>query len=131
MCIAFFLTLQTTFPFPLSGISGERIWSELQKILTGRLAPHLMAVITQCGLTSLCGLPTQLNIERFDKAFSRTGEGRLHAAAALGCLLTTEDDVSPTDSRENSVYLLLSLGYSDLLGRNFAKVWLESCNLKY
>uniref|UniRef100_T1P835 Poly A polymerase n=1 Tax=Musca domestica TaxID=7370 RepID=T1P835_MUSDO len=51
----------------LAGISGERIWSELQKIVVGNFAEDLVLQIVKCGLAPYCGLPNEPNIDEFKR----------------------------------------------------------------
>ena len=40
----------------LGRISGERIWVEMKKILTGRHASSIMRVMVECGLAPYIGM---------------------------------------------------------------------------
>ncbi|XP_037819873.1 CCA tRNA nucleotidyltransferase 1, mitochondrial [Lucilia sericata] len=51
----------------LSRISGERIWSELQKIVVGNFAEELVLEMINCGLAPYCGLPQEVNLEEFKR----------------------------------------------------------------
>ncbi|PIC22231.1 hypothetical protein B9Z55_016361 [Caenorhabditis nigoni] len=56
----------------MSGISAERIWTELKKIVIGRMADDVVkAMIEQCGLQKYLGLPDECNITRFRQIFNR------------------------------------------------------------
>ncbi|XP_061396976.1 CCA tRNA nucleotidyltransferase 1, mitochondrial [Musca vetustissima] len=54
----------------LAHVSGERIWSELQKIVVGNFAEELVLEIIKCGLAPYCGLPNEPNIEEFKRLCS-------------------------------------------------------------
>ena len=47
-------------------ISGERIWSELKKILVGNLAHSLVKTMTEAGLNPHLGLPEQVNLDEME-----------------------------------------------------------------
>ncbi|XP_065355234.1 CCA tRNA nucleotidyltransferase 1, mitochondrial [Calliphora vicina] len=51
----------------LSRISGERIWSEMQKIVVGNFAEEMVLEMINCGLAPYCGLPQKVNLEEFKK----------------------------------------------------------------
>ncbi|ALC45499.1 CG2100, partial [Drosophila busckii] len=51
----------------LARISGERIWSELQKILVGNYGRELLLEMHNCSLSKYCGLPAQPNLKEFDR----------------------------------------------------------------
>ncbi|XP_073827719.1 CCA tRNA nucleotidyltransferase 1, mitochondrial [Musca autumnalis] len=51
----------------LARISGERIWSELQKIVVGNYAEELVLEMIKCGLAPHCGLPNEPNVEEFKR----------------------------------------------------------------
>lgn len=51
----------------LSRISGERIWSEMQKIVVGNLAEEMVLEMINCGLAPYCGLPKEVNLEEFKR----------------------------------------------------------------
>lgn len=51
----------------LSRISGERIWSEMQKIVVGNFAEELVLEMINCGLAVHCGLPSEPNVAEFQR----------------------------------------------------------------
>lgn len=51
----------------LARISGERIWSEMQKIVVGNFAEELVLEMIKCGLAPYCGLPQEVNVEEFKR----------------------------------------------------------------
>lgn len=51
----------------LARISGERIWSELQKIVIGNFGCELVQEMISCGLGPHCGLPADPNIDEFKR----------------------------------------------------------------
>ncbi|KAH8310635.1 hypothetical protein KR044_002319, partial [Drosophila immigrans] len=54
----------------LARISGERIWTELQKIVVGNFGCELMLHMHNCGLTAHCGLPAEPNLGEFKRLCS-------------------------------------------------------------
>uniref|UniRef100_U5EXI2 Putative trna nucleotidyltransferase/polya polymerase n=1 Tax=Corethrella appendiculata TaxID=1370023 RepID=U5EXI2_9DIPT len=56
----------------LERISGERIWSELKKILQGKFGYELVLKLLDCGAGKFIGIPEKANIEEFQKVYSRT-----------------------------------------------------------
>ncbi|XP_037921957.1 CCA tRNA nucleotidyltransferase 1, mitochondrial isoform X2 [Hermetia illucens] len=51
----------------LQKISGERIWSEVRKLLVGNFAQELMLTMLKCGIGKYIGLPDPQNIEEFNR----------------------------------------------------------------
>ncbi|XP_067647581.1 CCA tRNA nucleotidyltransferase 1, mitochondrial [Eurosta solidaginis] len=51
----------------LARISGERIWTELQKIVVGNFGCELVQEMIDCGLALYCGLPASPNIVEFKR----------------------------------------------------------------
>ncbi|XP_026850778.1 CCA tRNA nucleotidyltransferase 1, mitochondrial [Drosophila persimilis] len=49
----------------LARISGERIWSELQKIIVGNYGTELVLEMHRCNLFQHCGLPVKPNLNEF------------------------------------------------------------------
>ncbi|GMT11420.1 hypothetical protein PFISCL1PPCAC_2717, partial [Pristionchus fissidentatus] len=61
----------------LAIVSPERIWTEMKRVVVGRLAPAVVRVmVDDCELTSLLGLPTQSlsHMERFERVYNRGKE---------------------------------------------------------
>ena len=79
----------------LSGVSGERIWSELTKILKSRHAGSLLETMLRLGMGPHIGLPDDLNLEEFMTVWKRTSsnEIRLQPVSLLASLLKSEEDV--------------------------------------
>lgn len=96
----------------LERISGERIWSELQKILEGNYARELMEKILECGMGKYIGLPEKPNVEMFNEVFLRAQENKINLmpCTALSALLKNEDEALALHSR-----LKLSAFNRDLL----------------
>jgi len=55
----------------LKQISGERIWSEWNKILSGTFALELTLKLLECGSSRYIGLPEEPDIENFRKIYER------------------------------------------------------------
>jgi len=51
----------------LARISGERIWTELQKIVVGNYGPALLLEMHRCHLFEHIGLPVEPNLEEFER----------------------------------------------------------------
>ena len=50
----------------MSRISGERIWSEYKRILTGKYALSLVHKMSEAKLNTHIGLPAQVNLEEME-----------------------------------------------------------------
>ncbi|CAG9766572.1 unnamed protein product [Ceutorhynchus assimilis] len=83
----------------LSRISGERIWTELKKILEGNFAGDLMLKIIECGLCQYIGLPNNPNTEELQRVYSRSGHLNLNAITLLSSLLNTVEDAVNLNTR--------------------------------
>ncbi|KAL0106527.1 hypothetical protein PUN28_016314 [Cardiocondyla obscurior] len=55
----------------LQQISGERIWSEWNKILSGNFALELTLKLLECGGGKYIGLPEEPDVENFQKVYER------------------------------------------------------------
>ncbi|EDW84323.1 uncharacterized protein Dwil_GK14077 [Drosophila willistoni] len=51
----------------LGRISGERIWSELQKIVVGNYGRELLLEMNRCQLLEYCGLPSHPELQEFER----------------------------------------------------------------
>lgn len=61
----------------LSRISGERIWSEWSKILTGNFAMELTVKLLECGASEHIGLPKDPDVDNFRIVFRRALSNRI------------------------------------------------------
>ncbi|XP_017883606.1 CCA tRNA nucleotidyltransferase 1, mitochondrial [Ceratina calcarata] len=79
----------------LEGISGERIWNEWAKILSGNFAKELTLKMFECGIAKYVGLPDNLDIERFKTVSDGCKQNNfsLQPITYLAMLLKNEDDV--------------------------------------
>uniref|UniRef100_A0A1A9WKB0 Poly A polymerase head domain-containing protein n=1 Tax=Glossina brevipalpis TaxID=37001 RepID=A0A1A9WKB0_9MUSC len=73
---AFTLETIQNYAQGLSIVSGERIWSELKKILSCNYAEELMLEIIKCNIGPYCGLAERPNVIEFKRACA-TSKGKL------------------------------------------------------
>lgn len=83
----------------LKQISGERIWSELSKILEGSYGPDLMKTILNLGLGPHIGLPNQPNFDEFDKVIKRSKGLKLLPVTMLTAFLKDTEDMIELNNR--------------------------------
>lgn len=83
----------------LAGISGERIWVELKKILTGNHVNHLMHLSYRLGVAPYIGLPANANLEEFDKVTKNVEGLAPKPMTVLASLFKGQDDVTKLDLR--------------------------------
>ncbi|GAB0089575.1 CCA tRNA nucleotidyltransferase 1, mitochondrial [Sergentomyia squamirostris] len=78
----------------LERISGERIWQELKKILTGRFKYDLMKTLIDCGASKFIGLPETPNILEFQRICkaAESSTAPWNAATLLSALIWTPED---------------------------------------
>uniref|UniRef100_A0A8R1IDF1 PolyA_pol_RNAbd domain-containing protein n=2 Tax=Caenorhabditis japonica TaxID=281687 RepID=A0A8R1IDF1_CAEJA len=77
----------------LSGVSAERIWTELKKIVVGRMASDVVKTMLDCGLAKYLGLPENCNIERFQKVSDHYGKN-IESITLLACLFENAAQVA-------------------------------------
>ncbi|XP_047114688.1 CCA tRNA nucleotidyltransferase 1, mitochondrial [Schistocerca piceifrons] len=77
----------------LARISGERIWSELHKILEGNYGGDLMLKILSLGIGPYIGLPSDPNIEELQAVWKRRGSEGFKAMTLLTSLLRSQEQV--------------------------------------
>ncbi|PNF36518.1 CCA tRNA nucleotidyltransferase 1, mitochondrial [Cryptotermes secundus] len=80
-------------------VSGERIWSELRKILEGKFAGDLMKSMLSLGIGPHIGLPVDPDVAEFDRVWCRQCARCLHPVALLAALLRNQDEVMKFHSR--------------------------------
>ncbi|XP_055328728.1 CCA tRNA nucleotidyltransferase 1, mitochondrial-like [Paramacrobiotus metropolitanus] len=83
----------------LQRISGERIWMELRKILTGRHGNHLVSRMVDLGLTRYMGFPEKPNVEELFAVWKRCHEFQPKPATILASLLASQEEVEKLDER--------------------------------
>ncbi|OBS69939.1 hypothetical protein A6R68_01519 [Neotoma lepida] len=83
----------------LAGISGERIWVELKKILTGDHVNHLIHLIYDLDVAPHIGLPANANLEEFNKVSKNVEGFSPKPMTLLASLFKVQDDVTKLDLR--------------------------------
>ncbi|KAM4721832.1 CCA tRNA nucleotidyltransferase 1, mitochondrial [Rhinophrynus dorsalis] len=83
----------------LSGISGERVWVELKKILEGNHVNHLIHTMYKLGVAPHVGLPEDGNLEEFDRVCSHCQNLCPKPLTLLTALFSHMDDVQKLDLR--------------------------------
>lgn len=83
----------------LGGISGERIWMELKRIVVGNFAGSLMKVMHSVDITKYMGLPADSNVEEFQCVCERTEGCDPEPMTRMAALLATEEQVYALNTR--------------------------------
>lgn len=83
----------------LAGISGERIWVELKKILVGNHMNHLMHLIYDLNVAPYIGLPANANLEEFNKVSKNVEGFSPKPMTLLAALFKVQEDVTKLDLR--------------------------------
>ncbi|XP_013216481.2 CCA tRNA nucleotidyltransferase 1, mitochondrial [Ictidomys tridecemlineatus] len=83
----------------LGGISGERIWVELKKILTGDHVNHLIHLIYDLDVAPYIGLPGSAGLEEFDRVSGNVEGFAPKPMTLLASLFKAQDDVTKLDLR--------------------------------
>ncbi|XP_056381008.1 CCA tRNA nucleotidyltransferase 1, mitochondrial isoform X2 [Hyla sarda] len=83
----------------LRGISGERIWVELKKVLEGNHVNHLIQLIYQLGVAPHIGLPENGNLEEFSRVCSQAVHLSPKPMTLLTALFSHPDGVQKLDLR--------------------------------
>lgn len=83
----------------LERISGERIWSELKKILQGNFAGELVNTMLHVGCLKYCGLPDKLAIDEFNRVWSRSKNLKMQSVTLLSALLRNVDEAITMNER--------------------------------
>lgn len=83
----------------LGGISGERIWVELKKILVGNHVNHLVHLIYDLDVAPYIGLPANASLEEFDKVSKNVEGFSPKPMTLLASLFKVQDDVTKLDLR--------------------------------
>ncbi|KAL6740845.1 hypothetical protein Aduo_014158 [Ancylostoma duodenale] len=74
-------------------IDYERIWTELKRLVIGRMADHVIrCMVEECKLQKYLGLPENPNVDRFALVFSRH-EGHLEPMTMIACLCETPEEI--------------------------------------
>ncbi|XP_069822735.1 CCA tRNA nucleotidyltransferase 1, mitochondrial isoform X2 [Dendropsophus ebraccatus] len=83
----------------LGGISGERIWVELKKILEGNHVNHLIHLIYELGVAPYIGLPENGNLEEFSRVCTVAGHLSPKPMTLLTALFSHPDGIQKLDLR--------------------------------
>lgn len=85
----------------LSQISGERIWSEWSKILTGNFGLELTLKLLECGSGKHIGLPQEPIVENFRIVYERalSNNVALKPISLIVSMLKNEDEVMTLHNR--------------------------------
>jgi len=85
----------------LSQISGERIWSEWNKILMGNFALELTLKLLECGASKHIGLPEEPVVENFRIVYQRalSNNVTLKPISLIVSMLRNEDEVMTVHNR--------------------------------
>ncbi|XP_072539302.1 CCA tRNA nucleotidyltransferase 1, mitochondrial [Salminus brasiliensis] len=83
----------------LAGISGERIWVELKKMLVGNHASHLLELVYELGLAKYIGLPAEGNVEEMKQVCQKAQSSSPKPMTVLSALFRGPDDVERLDLR--------------------------------
>lgn len=75
----------------LKQISGERLWTELFKILSGNFASEIIKTMLHVGIGKYIGLPQVPNVNEFDRVLQHSSG--LHPISKLTALLEDEVEV--------------------------------------
>lgn len=83
----------------LAGISGERIWVEVRKIVAGNHAAHLLELIYNLDLAQYIGLPADGNVEEMKRVWQNAKGHSPKPMTILGALLHCPKEVEKMDIR--------------------------------
>lgn len=83
----------------LAGISGERIWVELKKILLGNHVNHLMHLIYDLNVAPYIGLPVDASLEEFNRVSKNVEGFSAKPMTILASLFKVQDEVTKLDLR--------------------------------
>ncbi|MEE6501949.1 hypothetical protein FKM82_004363, partial [Ascaphus truei] len=83
----------------LCGISGERVWVELKKILQGNHVTHLIQTMYQLGVAPHVGLPEDGSLEEFARVSAHAERLSPKPVTLLIALLSHPDAVQSLDLR--------------------------------
>ncbi|XP_006001866.2 CCA tRNA nucleotidyltransferase 1, mitochondrial isoform X2 [Latimeria chalumnae] len=83
----------------LAGISGERIWVELKKILTGNHAAALINLLYELDVAQYIGLPVDGSLDELNRVWKNVQSLSPEPMTLLSALLRTQDDVCKLDLR--------------------------------
>ncbi|XP_053724292.1 CCA tRNA nucleotidyltransferase 1, mitochondrial isoform X1 [Synchiropus splendidus] len=83
----------------LAGISGERIWVELKKMVVGNHAAHLLELLHSLELAQYIGLPPDGNVEEMKQVWENAKHHSPKPMTILSALLHSAGEVEKMDAR--------------------------------
>ncbi|CAN9512559.1 unnamed protein product [Ophioblennius macclurei] len=83
----------------LAGISGERIWGELKKIVVGNHAAHLLELIYDLELAQYIGLPPEGDVVELKRVWQNASAHSPKPMTVLAAVLRSPDEVEKMDVR--------------------------------
>ncbi|KAG8007363.1 CCA tRNA nucleotidyltransferase 1 [Nibea albiflora] len=83
----------------LAGISGERIWVEVKKMVVGSHAAHLLELIYNLDLAQYVGLPPDGNVEEMKRVWQNAKGHSPKPMTILAALLHCPEEVEKMDIR--------------------------------
>jgi len=83
----------------LGQISGERIWVELKKIVTGNHSGPIMRRMLECGIGPFVGFPSDSNVDEFEIVWNRAKTFKPLPMTIISALLADENEIYKLDLR--------------------------------
>lgn len=83
----------------LDRITGERIWLELSKILSGNYVSSIVQRLIQVGCGPYIGFPTKPNVGELISIWERAKHLNLHSMTVLASLMNTEEELMAFHAR--------------------------------
>ncbi|KAJ1349065.1 hypothetical protein KIN20_004509 [Parelaphostrongylus tenuis] len=115
----------------LAGISAERLWTELKRIVVGRMANHVIrCMLEECKLQQYLGLPENCNVDRFSRVFSKY-EGELEPMTMIALLCETGEDIERFHKKTKLSNVEKVLGEFVVCNRKKAEEALSSSNVNW
>ncbi|XP_003737823.1 CCA tRNA nucleotidyltransferase 1, mitochondrial [Galendromus occidentalis] len=83
----------------LASVSGERLYTELQKIVDGRFHHSMIRLMAELGVLQYLGFPRNPNLDEFSRVCKRCQDLEALAPTKLAALLRTEDEIMQLHAR--------------------------------
>ncbi|XP_034068277.1 CCA tRNA nucleotidyltransferase 1, mitochondrial-like isoform X1 [Gymnodraco acuticeps] len=83
----------------LAAISGERIWTELKKMVVGNHADHLLELMYSLELVQYLGLPPDGNVEEIKRVWQKAKDHSPKPMTVLAALFRRPEEVERMDLR--------------------------------
>lgn len=83
----------------LAAISGERIWTELKKMVVGNHADHLLELMYSLELVQYLGLPPDGNVEEIKRVWQKAKDHSPKPMTILAALFRRPEEVERMDLR--------------------------------